>query len=112
VADIETRLQHAFAADALPATDPQFRVQVIMRRQRAALRRWLAEVLGFVCVSAVVAVLALQAVNEIVESANMRVIITIALAVGYMVVFTRRYLEVPSFVHVWGVRVKSVIWRY
>jgi hypothetical protein len=111
VTEFETRLQRAFAADASPATDPPFRIQVILRRERAALRRHLAEVLGFVCVSAVLAVLVLQAVDEVVESTSVRLVVTAILAMIYVAVFARRYLEIPSFVHDLSARVRSVIWR-
>jgi hypothetical protein len=112
VTELDTRLQRAFAADASPATDPLFRIQVIMQAQRVALRRQLAEVLGFLCVSAVLAVLVLQTVDEIVESASVRLVVTAILAMAYVVVFTRRYLEVPSFVHVWSAWARAVIWPF
>jgi hypothetical protein len=110
--ELETRLQRTFAADASPATDPMFRLQVILRRQRAVLRRQLVEALGFACVSAVVAVLVLQAVDEVVQSRSARLVVTAILAMGYVVVFTRRYLGVPLSVQVLSARVRSVISRY
>ena len=110
--DLEKRLQRAFAADASPATDPLFRLQVIIRRQRAALRRQFVEALGFACASAVLAVLVLRAVDEVIQSSSARLVVTAILAMGYVVVFMRRYLGVPSFLHVLGARVRSVIWRY
>lgn len=110
--ELETRLQRAFAADASSATDPLFRIQVILRQQRAALRQQLAEVLGFLCVSAVLAVLVLQTVDEVVESTSVRLVITTILAMGYMAFFTRRFLGVPSFLHDLRTRVRSIIWPY
>ena len=113
--EFDTRLQRAFAADASPATDPLFRVQVMLRRQRAALRRQLVEAIGFACVSAILGVLVLQAVDEVVESSDVRIVVTAILAMGYLVVFMRRYLGVPLFVHVLSARARSVIsviWRY
>jgi hypothetical protein len=110
VTELDTRLMRAFAADAPAATDPLFRVQVILRRQRAALRRQLAEALGFACVSAVLAVLVLQALDEVVKSSGVRLVVTAILAMGYVVVFTRRYLGVPLFVYLLGARVRSLVW--
>lgn len=110
--EFETRLQRAFAADASPATDPLFRIQVSLRRERAALRRHLAEALGFVCVSAVLAVLVLQAVYEVVESTSVRLLVIAILTMAYVAVFARRYLGIPSFVEDLSARVRSVIWRH
>jgi hypothetical protein len=110
--DLETRLQRAFAADAPPATDPLFRVQVILRRQHAALLRQIAEVIGFACVGALVAALVLQALNEVTESTSARLVATAMLAMVYVGIFTHRYLGVPLFVHSLSARIRSILRRY
>lgn len=108
MADLETRLQRAFAADAPPATDPLFRVQVILRQQRAALRRQLAEGFRYACACSVLTVLVLQVVDEVGESARVRLVVTAILALSYMAIFTRRYLGMPSFVHLMRAWLRSV----
>jgi hypothetical protein len=113
--ELENRLQRAFAADALPARDPLFRVQVIIRQQRAALRRQLVEAFGFACASAVLAVLVLRAVDDVVQSSSVHLVVTAVLVMGYVVVLTRRYLGVPLFVRVLSAEVRSaisLIWRH
>jgi len=97
VADLETRLQRAFAADAPPATDALFRVHVMLRQERAALRRQLAEALGLACVCSLLTVLVLQALDEILESTAVRLLVTAVLVLGYVAVFALRYLGVPPF---------------
>jgi hypothetical protein len=54
----------------------------------------------------------LQAVDEIMKSRSVRLAVTAILAMGYVAIFTRRYLGVPLFVRVVGARVRSVLWRY
>ena len=113
--ELEKRLQRAFAADSSTAMDPLFRVQVMIRRQRAALRRQLVEALGFACASAVLAVLVLRAVDEVVQSSSAPLAVTAILVMGYVVVLTRRYLGVPLFVRILSAEVRSVIcviWRH
>jgi hypothetical protein len=96
-------------------------VQVILEQQRAALRRQLAGALGFACVCSILAVLVLRAVDEVAESTGaestgVRLVVTVILALGYVVVFIRRYLGVPSFVvpsfgHLLRAWLISVDWR-
>jgi hypothetical protein len=110
VTELDTRLQRAFVADASPATDPLFRVQVIMRRQREALRRRLVDALGFGSISALLAVLALQTADEVVESSSVRLGVTGIVAIGYVLIVTCRYLGIPLFVQVLSARIRSSIW--
>jgi hypothetical protein len=109
--ELETRLQRAFAQEAAPAKDPLFRVQIILRRRRAALRRQLLEACGFLCLGAVLAALLLQALEEATLSTRLGVAGLLALVFG--VLFARRYLEVPwSPGPLVSARIRSVIGRY
>lgn len=98
MADLETRLQRALAADAPPAADPLFRVQVILRQERAALRRQLAEALRVACVCSLLAVLLIQALDEIVESTGVRLLVIAILVQVYVAFFACRFLGVPPLV--------------
>lgn len=110
--EVETRLERALAADSLPASDALFRIQVIIRQQRTAARRQLAEAIAFACGGAVLAALVFRAVNEVVQSKDMRLIVIAVLAMGYVFIFMRRYVEVPLSVHALSERIRSVISRY
>ena len=55
--DLETRLDQALQADAPPARDPMFRIAVMERRERAALRRRLAAASALAFGAAIVAAL-------------------------------------------------------
>jgi hypothetical protein len=39
LSDLETRLERALEADAAPARDPMFRIEILQRRERTAYRR-------------------------------------------------------------------------
>ena len=60
--DLETRLDRAFKADGPPARDPMFRLAVLERRERTALRR---KVLASGVLAFVAAVLAALCVGQL-----------------------------------------------
>jgi hypothetical protein len=111
VTELDRRLQRAFAADAAPAADPLFRVQVILRRQRAALRRQLAEAFGGLCLCALLAALVLQSLDEPAGAIKLRFTVATLLAMGTGALLVHRYLEVPWLGHLMSAKVRSIIGR-
>jgi hypothetical protein len=67
MSDLETRLDNALKADALPARDPMFRILVMERRTQAALRRRLLTGLVLAFGAAVLAALALMATRTLLQ---------------------------------------------
>ena len=57
--DLETRLDQALKADAPPARDPMFRIQVMERRMLTALRRRILAACALAFVAAIVGALGL-----------------------------------------------------
>lgn len=79
--DLETRLAAALHADAPPARDPVFRVEVLVRLERARFRRRLGRVLVVVGVLAVLAAVNAPVIDAWIAAASQRLWIA-ALAAG------------------------------
>jgi hypothetical protein len=110
--ELETRLQRAFAQDAAPAGDPLFRIQVILRRRQAQLRRHLVQGAAWLSLGAALAPLVFQAVDESVESTPVSLGVTALLALAGGVLLVRRYLDFSRLGLAVTGRVRWVIARY
>jgi len=89
--DLETRLDQALKADAAPARDPMFRIQVMERRGRAALRRRLIAACGLALGAAMAGALGL-AVTQTVLSGTQLLAATAAIAAALTAVLAVSHL--------------------
>ena len=90
--DLEARLEQALKADDPAPRDPMFRVEILMRRERAAFRRRLLAAAVTALGVAILAPLGLGAIGELVGAGPMRlaavaaagVVLTVFLAAPYV----------------------------
>jgi hypothetical protein len=66
VTDLEARLERALKAGDPAPRDPMFRIELMVRRERAALRRQLLTALAMACVAAILAALGLAVLYQAV----------------------------------------------
>lgn len=64
--DLETRLQQALKAGDPPPRDPMFRVEALVRRERAAFRRRLRAAGAKALAAAILAALALSVISDLI----------------------------------------------
>ena len=64
MSDVDARLTAALQADAPPARDPSFRVEVLVRLERARFRRRVARIVSLAAVAAVIAAMTAPALNS------------------------------------------------
>jgi hypothetical protein len=83
MSDLETRLTAALQADLPPARDPLFRVEVLVRLERARFRRRVGRALVVVGVLAVLAALNVRLIDDWVAADSRRLWIA-ALAAAAM----------------------------
>jgi uncharacterized membrane protein YqjE len=81
MSDLETRLDRALRADAPQARDPMFRIQVMERRERTALRRRILVGFGLALGAAVLAALGLTLAQTLFDGAERLAAITAIAAV-------------------------------
>ena len=79
--DLEARLEHALTSDALPARDPMFRIEILMRRERAAFRRRLLTGGAMALGAAILAALGLVAIGDLIGAGLERLAVVTAAAV-------------------------------
>ena len=72
MSDLETRLTEALHADAPAARDPMFRVEVLVRLERARFRRRLARMLFVVAVLTVLAAINAPVIDAWMAAASQR----------------------------------------
>ena len=80
--DIETRLTAALQADPPPAGDPLFRIETLVRLERARFRRRVGSALAVVGVPAVVAALNVRVIDNWLAADNKRVWVAALIAVA------------------------------
>lgn len=78
--ELESRLRVALGADAPPARDALFRLEVLVRRERGRFRRQLTLIVGAVCAAAVLVGLNAQALGAWVGADPTRLAVVAALA--------------------------------
>jgi hypothetical protein len=83
MSDLESRLTAALHADAPPLRDPVFRVEALVRLERARFRRRLGRMLAVVAVLAVLAAMNMPAIGTGITAAGQRLWI-VALASAAM----------------------------
>ncbi len=66
--DLESRLDEALKADGPPPRDPMFRIAVMVRRERAALRRRLLAGCGLAFGAAILAALGMQVLQVVPDA--------------------------------------------
>ena len=93
MSDFETRLTAALQADPPPAGDPLFRLEVLVRLERARFRRRVGRALVVVGVLAVLAALNVRVIDDWVAADNQRLWVVALAAVATLwavpVVMTR-----------------------
>jgi hypothetical protein len=72
MSDLETRLSAALHADEAPVRDPLFRVEVLVRLERARFRRRVGRTLAVVGVLAVLAAVNVRVIDDWVAADNQR----------------------------------------
>ena len=72
MSDLETRLNAALHADEAPVRDPLFRVEVLVRLERARFRRRVGRTLAVVGVLAVIAALNVRVIDDWMAADNQR----------------------------------------
>ncbi len=82
MSDLETRLTDALHADTPPARDPLFRVELLMRLERARFRRRVERALVVVGVLAVLAALNVRVIDSWLAADNERVWVAALAAVA------------------------------
>jgi hypothetical protein len=96
--DLETRLTAALHADAPPARDPVFRVEVLMRLERARFRRRLGRTLVVAGVLAVLAAMNAPAIDAWMAADSQRLwVVSLAAAAmlwGVLVISEPRFRTV------------------
>ena len=93
--DLEARLDHALKADQTPARDPMFRIEVLLRRERAVLRRRLARTFIAALAAVFLAATGLAFVNGVVGPGPLRVALLTAGAVVLTAVLAATGAETP-----------------
>ena len=88
--DREARLDRALEAQSPAARDPMFRIAVLMRRERQALRRRFAAGAAVALAAAVIAALGFGLLGEWVGSGPLREALLAAAAVALTAVLTAR----------------------
>jgi hypothetical protein len=83
--DLESRLESALKADAAPPRDAMFRVEVLVRRERAAFRRQLLARVAMALGAAILAALGLAALDRLTGSGRL---LTAALAAASIVLLS------------------------
>lgn len=83
MSDLETRLTAALGADAPPARDPVFRVEVLIRLERARFRRQVVRALAVAGALAVLAAVNAPIIDAWIAAASQRLWI-VALAAAAM----------------------------
>ena len=100
MSDLETRLADALHADTPPARDPLFRVELLMRLERARFRRRVGRALVVVGVLAVLAALNVRVIDAWVGADNQRLWVVALAAVATLwaipVVMTRPRLRMAA----------------
>jgi hypothetical protein len=65
MSDLDTRLQQALRAEAAPPRDPLFRIEIMLRRERKALRGRMLTSGAMVLTAAILAPFGLAAIDEL-----------------------------------------------
>ena len=104
--DLETRLEHALRVDAPAPRDPMFRIEVLMRRERAAFRRRLLTGGAVALGAAILASLGLGVVGEL-AGADAERLAAVAAAGVVMAGFLAPHVAAPSVTSALRARFRS-----
>jgi hypothetical protein len=98
MSELEQRLGAALGADAPPARDALFRLEVLVRRERARFKRQLGRALAAVFAAALLVGVNAQAIGAWIGADSARIVVMAALAAAGMLVtlprvrtFVRRF---------------------
>jgi hypothetical protein len=112
--DLEARLSGALKADAPPARDPMFRIEVLARRERAALRRRLLTVGATALGAAVLGALALGVTAETVAPGPGRLAAEAMIGVALAALVAAPYLgwkaDLRGFAALWRTARPPRLW--
>jgi len=93
--DLEARLEHALKADVPAPRDPMFRIEILVRRERAAFRRRLLTGGAIALGAAILAALGLAAVDQLVGAGPGRLAAVAAAGVMLTGLLTAPYMGAP-----------------
>jgi hypothetical protein len=90
--DLETRLEQALKAGGPAPRDPMFRIEILLRRERAAFRRRLVAGAAMALGAALVAALGLSAIDDLVGPGPVRLAAVAAAGALLIACLTAPYL--------------------
>lgn len=105
--DVEARLERALKADAPATRDPMFRIEILMRRERAAMRRRLAAAGVVALVAAILTPFILTAIGALLGASELRLVVIGIVAALLTLAFTAPFIGTPSMLSGLRARLRS-----
>lgn len=105
--DLEARLERALKVDGLAPRDPMFRIEILMRRERVAMRRQLVAAGGVALGAAILTPFILWGIGALLGASELRLAVIGVCAAALTLAFVGPYVGTPSLLRSLSARLRS-----